>query len=155
MKLDKHQQEALISLVRQAAKSEIMPRFRHLAPDAVRIKTRHDDLVTDADVASEAWISKGARDILPDALIIGEEAVAADPTILDKMADAEWTVIIDPIDGTWNFANGLTMFGVILAVTYKGQTSFGCSMIRSWMTGSLQTEAREPGSAGQKLRQWS
>ena len=125
MKLDQSRQKALIALVRQAAKSEIMPRFRHLSPESVRVKTRHDDLVTDADVASEAMISKGALEILPDALIIGEEAVAADPSILDKMSDADWAVIIDPVDGTWNFANGLTQFGVILAVTYKGETCFG------------------------------
>lgn len=125
MKLDPSRQQALINLVRQAAESEIMPRFRHLSPESVRIKTRHDDLVTDADVASEAKISKGALEILPEALIIGEEAVAADPSILDKMSDADWAVIIDPVDGTWNFANGLAQFGVILAVTYKGETCFG------------------------------
>nr|WP_321526927.1 inositol monophosphatase [uncultured Cohaesibacter sp.] len=125
MTLDTHQQKALIDLVRSAAKTEIMPRFRNLGAGAVRVKTRHDDLVTDADVASEALISRGARDILPGALIIGEEAVAADPTILGRMPAIDWAVIIDPVDGTWNFANGLAMFGVILAVTYKGQTVFG------------------------------
>jgi fructose-1,6-bisphosphatase/inositol monophosphatase family enzyme len=137
--LDTHQQKALIDLVRRAAKTEIMPRFRNLGAGSVRVKTRHDDLVTDADVASEAKISKGALEILPEALIIGEEAVAADPSILDKMSDADWAVIIDPVDGTWNFANGLAQFGVILAVTYKGETCFGLlydPVIDDWIMAS-------------------
>ena len=125
MILDKAQQTALIDLVRKAAREEIMPRFRRLADDAIRSKSAPDDLVTDADVASEEMITKGAREILPDALVVGEEAVAQDPTLSSGIADAELAVIIDPIDGTWNFANGLTTFGVILAVTHRGQTIFG------------------------------
>ncbi|WP_316858543.1 inositol monophosphatase [uncultured Cohaesibacter sp.] len=125
MKLDQAQQSAFIELVREAAKTEIMPRFRHLSSDAIRAKTAPDDLVTDADEAAEIVISKGALDILPGAAIIGEEAVASDPSLLEQIGSSDWAVIIDPIDGTWNFANGLSTFGVILAVTYKGETVFG------------------------------
>ena len=125
MRLDADQKSALIELVRAAAREEIMPRFRHLADDAIRSKSAPDDLVTDADVASEQRITEGARSILSAPLVVGEEAVALDASLLEGIADAELCVIIDPVDGTWNFANGLTTFGVILAVTHRGETIFG------------------------------
>lgn len=125
MRLDESQKTALIELVRQAARDEIMPRFRRLNDGAIRTKSAPDDLVTDADLASEDVITKGAHHILPGALVVGEEAVVSDPALLDGISDAELSVIIDPIDGTWNFANGLATFGVILAVAHRGETIFG------------------------------
>lgn len=123
--LDRGAEEALIALVREVARREILPRFRRLPAGAVRSKTQPDDLVTDADLASEEALTTGARQILPGAEIIGEEAVAADPSVLNGLADAELAVVIDPIDGTWNYANGLAVFGVLLAVVARGQTVFG------------------------------
>lgn len=123
--LDANVENALIETVRQVAKAEIMPRFRALPDSDVRSKTAPDDLVTEADLCAEAAISKAVRQLLPRALIIGEEAVSADATLLDGLAKADLAVIIDPVDGTWNFAKGLATFGVILAVTYKGDTIFG------------------------------
>ena len=125
MHLDKAQKDALIELVRRAGREEIMPRFRKLDDGAIRSKSVPDDLVTDADIGSEHLIAIGAREILTEPLIVGEEAVAINPSVLDEIATSDWSVIIDPVDGTWNFANGLTIFGVILAVAYKGETLFG------------------------------
>ncbi len=116
---------ALVQLVRSVARSEILPRFRRLPEDAVSTKTAPDDLVTEADLNAEAAIAAGVRTLMPDAAIIGEEAVETQPALLAQIADAPVSVIIDPIDGTWNFAKGLTTFGVILAVAAKGDTLFG------------------------------
>jgi fructose-1,6-bisphosphatase/inositol monophosphatase family enzyme len=63
--------------------------------------------------------------ILPEALFVGEESVNADPGLLDRLGAAELAVIVDPIDGTGNYASGLTIFGVILAVVAQGETVFG------------------------------
>ena len=115
----------LIRIVREAAKTEIMTRFRVMPDSAVHAKSAPDDLVTDADMHAEVHITHAVRSILPDALVIGEEAVSNRPTILGGLATENHAVIIDPIDGTWNFAKGLTTFGVILAVTEKGETVFG------------------------------
>jgi fructose-1,6-bisphosphatase/inositol monophosphatase family enzyme len=41
------------------------------------------------------------------------------------MATAEWAVIVDPVDGTWNFAKGLSVFGMILAVLHRGVPVWG------------------------------
>ncbi|WP_116131949.1 inositol monophosphatase family protein [Tropicimonas sp. IMCC34043] len=122
---DETQEAALIDAVRAAARREILPRFRNLEAGAISSKSAVDDLVTVADRASEAAISAAVAQILPGAAIVGEEAVAADATILDRIAASETTVIIDPIDGTWNYAMGLSTFGVLLAVTDRGETVFG------------------------------
>lgn len=118
-------ENALIATVREVAKTEIMPRFRCLPDSDIRSKTAPDDLVTEADVRAEAAITKAVRELLPDALVVGEEAVSADSGVLDGLAQADCAVIIDPVDGTWNFAKGLATFGVILAVTVRGETVFG------------------------------
>lgn len=116
---------ALIRLVRQVAKTEILPRFRRLAAADVSAKTGPEDLVTEADLRAEAALSAGARALLPEALIVGEEAVELDRALLDDLVEAPMSVIIDPVDGTWNFAKGLTTFGVILAVAERGEAVFG------------------------------
>lgn len=125
MTLTPAHEAALIALVRQVAKAEIMPRFRSLPEDDVSSKSAPDDLVTIADIRSEEAITEGVLEILPEAIVIGEEAVANDASVLDGLADASLAVIIDPVDGTWNFAKGLATFGVILAVIENGRTVFG------------------------------
>lgn len=119
------ERDGLIAAVREAARVEIMPRFRRLAPGEIATKTSVSDLVTVADRAAEQAISEAARRLMPDAAIVGEEAVSDDPAVLGRLRAGGRAVIIDPIDGTWNFASGLATFGVILAVVEDGQTIFG------------------------------
>lgn len=119
------QQTSVVNVVRRAAKSEILPRFRQLSGQDIRIKSRKDDLVTDADTAAEAMIARALQIAFPSALVVGEEAVAAKPELLDGIADAQLAFHIDPVDGTWNFAHGLAMFGVIIAATRYGKPVFG------------------------------
>ncbi|WP_102107169.1 inositol monophosphatase family protein [Oceaniglobus roseus] len=117
-------EDALVALVRQVAQAEILPRFRRLDAAGVSAKTAPDDLVTEADTAAEAALTAGVRRILPDALVVGEEAVSADPGVLERIG-GDLVVILDPVDGTWNFASGVAVFGVILAVTVRGRCVFG------------------------------
>jgi fructose-1,6-bisphosphatase/inositol monophosphatase family enzyme len=149
-------EDALIALVRRVAKAEILPRFRRLAPGTVQSKTAPDDLVTEADVSAEFAIREGARSILPDALFLGEEAIAADPALLDGLAHAPVAVILDPVDGTWNFAKGLSTFGVILAVAEKGETVFGLlydPVMDDWIRASAGrgTRFERPGGESERL----
>jgi fructose-1,6-bisphosphatase/inositol monophosphatase family enzyme len=117
--------ETLADIVAAAAASEIMPRFRQLGDGAIREKTSALDLVTDADEAAEAMITEAVAKIFPKALVVGEEAVEKNSSLLGKIADAELAVIVDPVDGTSNFAWGLPLFGVLLAVASKGETIGG------------------------------
>jgi len=123
--LSRAQQTALINLVRRTARAEIMPRFRNLGHADISAKTDRFDLVTEADLAAEAMLARGIQRMFPQALVVGEEAAAADPDLAAKLSEAELAFIIDPVDGTWNFAHGLPLFGVILAATRFGRPVWG------------------------------
>jgi fructose-1,6-bisphosphatase/inositol monophosphatase family enzyme len=126
---------ALMADMRDVAKAEILPRFRAISADAIRAKTTADDIVTDADIAAERVLSRRLGEHFPGITIIGEEAVSDDASILSKLPDAELAAIIDPVDGTWNFAHGVPVFGSILAVVSGGETLAG--IIHYPMTGDF------------------
>jgi fructose-1,6-bisphosphatase/inositol monophosphatase family enzyme len=109
------------SLLRDAARVEILPRFRNLAEGAVKMKTGPLDLVTEADEAAELLITEGLRREFPGCVVIGEEAASARPELLKDLAGAELAFVVDPVDGTANFAAGLALFGVMAAVFRRGE----------------------------------
>ena len=111
----------LTQLLRAAARVEIMPRFRRLEADAIRIKSGPLDLVTVADEAAEALITSGLERLFPRAVVIAEEAVSRDPALLGRLAEAEMAIVVDPIDGTSNYAAGVPLFGVMAAVICGGE----------------------------------
>ncbi|KAA0697553.1 inositol monophosphatase [Neorhizobium sp. P12A] len=111
--------------IREAAQAEIMPRFRNLGVADIAEKTSAIDLVTEADLLAEKRITAMLRERFPSALIVGEEAYEADKSVVPALADAELAFVIDPIDGTFNFAGGFPVFGTILAVAVKGETVAG------------------------------
>jgi fructose-1,6-bisphosphatase/inositol monophosphatase family enzyme len=108
-------------LLREAARVEIMPRFRNLSAHEVRQKSSAMDLVTDADEAAERMIAKGLGQIFPHAVLIGEEATERDPSLLTRLGDPDLAFLIDPVDGTKNFASGLPLFGVMVAAMVRGE----------------------------------
>ena len=116
---------ALANLLQEAAVKEILPRFRNLGSGDVRMKTEAIDLVTEGDEAAERLIKARVDAIAPGAVFIGEESVAADPALLDKLAGADLAIVVDPIDGTFNFAAGLPLFGVMASIVARGETVAG------------------------------
>jgi fructose-1,6-bisphosphatase/inositol monophosphatase family enzyme len=111
----------LTAILRDAARAEIMPRFRRLTDDAVRQKTGPLDLVTEADEAAERAISTALSRRFPGAVIVGEEATSKAPAMLNAIAGAELAFVVDPVDGTANFAAGLPLFGVMVAALRYGE----------------------------------
>ncbi|HYN08525.1 MAG TPA: inositol monophosphatase family protein [Vicinamibacterales bacterium] len=85
------------------------------------------DLVTAADVEAEQSFRRLIADRFPSHAVLGEEAGASG---LSKAAGvgratavaARWRWIIDPLDGTTNFAHGLAFFCVSIALEVDGQT---------------------------------
>ena len=147
--LSQAQRSSLINIVRRAAKAEIMPRFRNLSAGQISTKSAPDDLVTEADTAAEQMIARGILALFPNAMILGEEAASAHPELRDDAAKAELAFIIDPVDGTWNFAHGLATFGVILSATRFGVPIFGLlydPVMDDWITtdGETDTVLRRP-----------
>lgn len=110
-------------LIRRVSAEEVMPRFRNLAAHEV-IEKAADDLVTIADRRSEERLTQGLADILPGSGVIGEEACAADPGLIGAIGTGlQW--IVDPIDGTGNFAAGRSPFGIMVALAADGETVAG------------------------------
>jgi fructose-1,6-bisphosphatase/inositol monophosphatase family enzyme len=147
--LTRAQQPSLVNLVRRAAKTEILPRFRNLSAHQIDTKSGPQARVTEADTAAAAMIARGILRLFPNAVVIGEEAASADPSLRQKAAEAELAFIIDPVDGTWNFAKGLPLFGVILAATRFGRPVFGLlydPMVDDWVISDDQSNARIAGA---------
>ncbi len=117
--------EKIAGLIRGVARRQIMPRFARLAEHEVREKF-HGELVTVADEAAEAWLDPQLVAALPGSLVVGEEAAAANPDLICRLADSDepiWT--IDPLDGTSNFASGKSTFAVMVALARHGELLAG------------------------------
>jgi fructose-1,6-bisphosphatase/inositol monophosphatase family enzyme len=110
------------ALLRFATQRSMLPRFRNLAAGEVEMKGK-DDPVTIVDREVEAFLTEALTRLAPGIAVVGEEAVAADKGVLDHLAGQCW--IIDPLDGTANFAEGKEPFGIIVALTDAGETVAG------------------------------
>ncbi|MGG5808452.1 inositol monophosphatase family protein [Falsiroseomonas sp. CW058] len=124
-RLDARAVGEVAALLRDAARAEIMPRFRRLAPAAVRVKSGPLDLVTEADEAAERVIEAGLRRIFPGCVVVGEEGTAADASLLSRIAGADLAFVVDPVDGTANFAAGVPLFGCMAAAFVRGEVVAG------------------------------
>lgn len=116
---------AVTTLMREVAAAEVLPRFRNLASDEVRTKSSSQDLVTQADLEAEAQLARRLPGLLPGSLVVGEEAAYANRTLLDRLAADTWVWVVDPVDGTANFAKGDVTFGMIVALVRGGETVAG------------------------------
>ncbi|MEU6086903.1 inositol monophosphatase family protein [Streptomyces sp. NPDC047085] len=112
--------------VRKAAATEILPRFRSLAAHEVDQKSGPHDLVTDADRLAERQLTETLGALLPGSVVVGEEAVHANPATYDAIQGDAPVWIIDPVDGTRQFVHGDDGFCTLVALAYRG------SVIASW-----------------------
>lgn len=130
------------ALMQQVAADIVLPRYQNLSADQIEEKAA-DDYVTIADKESELRLHEGLLAILPDAGVIGEEATAADPKVLDRAGiGLNW--IIDPIDGTGNFAAGRPPFGIMIGLVQDGIIMAG--WILDPLTGRLCHAAKDGGA---------
>ncbi|MDB5682335.1 MAG: inositol monophosphatase [Sphingomonas bacterium] len=114
---------AVTAMMREVAAGIMMPRFRKLEAHQIAEKTP-GDLVTIVDQESEARLTEQLAALLPEARVVGEEAAAADPAILDRLQDGTvW--VIDPLDGTMNFTEGKHPFAIMIALVADGETQAG------------------------------
>lgn len=116
---------SVATILRDASRAEILPRFRRLDAAAIRAKTGPLDIVTEADEAAEHRITAALRQAFPGCVVVGEEAASADPSLLATLADADLAFVVDPVDGTSNFAAGLPLFGCMAAAIIRGETVSG------------------------------
>ncbi len=112
----------ILALMRRVTEQAILPRYRNLAAGEVEDKGGNDP-VTIADRESEALLRDGLAAIDPSLAFVGEETAHEDPTILDRLDRSCW--IVDPVDGTRNFAAGKPPFGIIVAQADGGLARSG------------------------------
>lgn len=130
------------TLLRHVAASAVMPRFGTLAAGEIVEKTP-GELVTVADREAELLLTAGLAPLLPDTRVIGEEACAADPTLLDGIGQGRlW--LVDPVDGTANFVAGRGPFGLMVALVDDGATLAG--WLYDPLSGRLCTAVAGEGS---------
>ena len=109
---------AVSRAMREAARRAILPRFTLGRPLSAVFKAV-GELVTEADRESEAILADRLVGLIPGAGIVGEEAAHHEPMLLDRLAkNTCW--IIDPLDGTGNFAKGTGPFGILVALAQDG-----------------------------------
>ncbi len=111
-------------IIRHVAATEVLPRFKNLKESDIREKSP-GDLVTIADEGSERALTKLLQEALPGSLVVGEEAVAKDITVLNKLKGSQPVWVIDPIDGTYNFSHGSEKFGILISLVQDGVTQYG------------------------------
>ncbi|MDE2165360.1 MAG: inositol monophosphatase family protein [Alphaproteobacteria bacterium] len=116
--------EFVARLIRETARSVILPRFGTLKHGDVHEKAP-GDLVTIADLEAERLLGARLSAAIPGSAILGEEGVAADPSRLKLTGTCDNLWIIDPVDGTANFARGHKDFAVIVAYVERGRTCAG------------------------------
>jgi myo-inositol-1(or 4)-monophosphatase len=110
---------------------------RHFrAPTGVRLKGTAD-LVTAADEASQALLVRRLGRRFPDHGILAEEG-------LDRRGGAEWRWLLDPLDGTKNFAHGVPTFCVSIAAARKGRVEVG--VVRDPVRGETFVAVRGHGA---------
>lgn len=83
-----------------------MPRFRQLSADEIDQKSGPHDLVTDADRLAEKYLTAALTALLPGSVVVGEEAVHADPTTYEAIRGTAPVWIVDLVDGTRQFVHG-------------------------------------------------
>jgi len=86
---------------------------------AIRTKANVSDVVTRADRESEALIVRMIAERFPDHAVLGEEGGTR------GNAHGEWLWVVDPLDGTTNYSQGLPVFTVSIALQHRGETVVG------------------------------
>jgi fructose-1,6-bisphosphatase/inositol monophosphatase family enzyme len=116
----------ILSLMKAVAAEVIRPRFRALAAADIAEKGP-GDFVTVADREAEVHLTAALAAAYPAAVIIGEEAVAAEPGRLAALDNADHAFVIDPVDGTRNFVAGNPDYAVMIGELHRGTTT------RAWI----------------------
>jgi fructose-1,6-bisphosphatase/inositol monophosphatase family enzyme len=129
-------------LVRTVADNEIMTWFGRLTAADI-VEKAPGDLVTVADRAAEEALSAALCRLVPGSVVVGEEAVGGDPRVLHALAGEAPVWVIDPIDGTHNYANDNPRFATLVALVHRDE------LLASWTYGpALDVMATARAGAG-------
>ena len=131
------------AIVREVAEIEALPRWRNLAHGDIVEKDGPNDVVTVADRAVEEALTQRLPALMPGSVVVGEEAVFAEPARLGLLRGSDPVWIIDPIDGTAHYAAGKPDFAVMVGLIVDGEPVAGWLHIP--VTGELTAAVRGEG----------
>lgn len=117
---------AVTSIVTEVVDQEALSRLGRLKKIDVREKGV-DGPVTIADTRVERRLDRELRRLLPESIVVGEEAVAIDRQLLTTLRSEQPIWIIDPIDGTSNFVAADPNFATLVALSLRDR------LIASWI----------------------
>ena len=114
--------DKISAIIRDVAHDKIVPRFQALAEGDIRSKSSPSDLVTIADEEAEIELTRIFKDMFPGCAVVGEEAVSSGTASRDILKDKSQMIwIVDPVDGTHNFAHGMPRFGTMVSLVMNGE----------------------------------
>lgn len=116
--------DRVTAIIEDVGHTEVLSRFGVLGTGDIREKSRGDP-VTVADVAAEDQLARRLRGLLPGSVVVGEESAHADRRLLAALCGSDPVWVIDPIDGTANYARGLPVFAMMVALVIEGRTQAG------------------------------
>src|SRR5215469_17180200 len=105
--------EAVADLLLSAAQEIVLPVFGR-AEAQPKLKSP-GEWVTTADRDAEAMLGPALAALVPGSVVVGEEAASANPGLLSCLRGADDVWLLDPVDGTGNFAAGRQPFAVLAA----------------------------------------
>lgn len=114
--------DRVAAVIAEVAAEVILPRFRALHHGDISEKTSPSDLVTIADVEAEQRLTPLLSALAPGSVVVGEEATSAKPELIEAVKGEGPVWLVDPVDGTLNFAAGLALFAVQVAFVVGGET---------------------------------
>jgi len=107
-------------LVKQHAAEQIMPRYNQVAYSL----KKDGSPVTEADSAMQKAMIESLNEHWPDYVVLGEEMTEEEQQAqLDSHANGLW--VLDPLDGTSNFASGIPVFSVSIALVVNNEVVLG------------------------------
>ena len=108
-------------IIREVNAEVVVPRWRALGEADIAMKGPYDP-VTVADREAEQLLTARLAAFLPGSVVVGEEAVSDDASVLEALTGSAPVWIIDPIDGTRNFVEGSPRFSTLVALAVEGRT---------------------------------
>ncbi len=123
---------AVSALIKDVARTIILPRFQKLQPHHINTKTSPSDFVTIADTEAELALEAGLTALLPGSVVVGEESVSRDASTVDYLSKSGAVWVVDPIDGTRSFVEGERGFSCMVALVQDG------SVVAGWIYDPLE-----------------
>ena len=147
MHLDPQDVEKVIAIARRAGR--LVLEMQQRGSLRVRGKSNEIDLVTEADLASERYIRGALQELALDVGFWGEES--------NEPPDEESFWLVDPIDGTVNFANNIPCFAVNIALNLHGALVLAVTVVLPlgtvyWATAGGGAFQRAPTGEEVRLR---